>query len=88
MGDLTKAGSNRGDLERELEDTLLCAKITYQRYLLTIEDYTKEELKEDLEKYILQLDNFPFPCSWKGFAKRPFPSEATVGGRGVEQGKE
>ena len=24
----------------------------------------------------------PLPYSWKGFAKRPFPSEAGVGGRG------
>ena len=61
MGDITKAGSNRGDLERELEDILRFAKITYQRYVLTIEDYTREELEGDLKEYTLQLENFIAP---------------------------
>jgi thymidylate synthase ThyX len=61
MGDITKAGSNRGDLERELEDILRFAKMTYQRYVLTIEDYTREELEGDLEEYTLQLENFVAP---------------------------
>ncbi len=61
MGDLTKAGSNRGDLERELEDILRFTKMTYQRYLLTIEDYTREELEGDLKEYTLQLENFVVP---------------------------
>jgi thymidylate synthase ThyX len=61
MGDITKAGSNRGDLERELEDILRFAKITYQRYVLTIEDYTREELEGDLKEYTLQLENFVAP---------------------------
>jgi thymidylate synthase ThyX len=61
MGDITKAGSNRGDLERELEDILRFAKITYQRYVLTIEDYTRDELEGDLKEYTLQLENFIAP---------------------------
>jgi hypothetical protein len=61
MGDITKAGSNRGDFERELEDILRFAKITYQRYVLTIEDYTREELEGDLKEYTLQLENFIVP---------------------------
>jgi hypothetical protein len=61
MGDITKAGSNRGDLERELEDILRFAKMTYQRYVLTIEDYTQEELEADLKEYTLQLENFVAP---------------------------
>ena len=61
MGDITKAGSNRGDLERELEDILRFAKITYQRYVLTIEDYTREELEGDLKEYTLQLGSFIAP---------------------------
>lgn len=61
MGDITKAGSNRGDLERELEDILRFAKMTYQRYVLTIEDYTREELEGDLKEYTLQLENFVAP---------------------------
>jgi hypothetical protein len=69
MGDITKAGSNRGDLERELEDILRFAKMTYQRYVLTIEDYTREELEGDLKEYTLQLENFVAPF-WKGLKKR------------------
>jgi len=61
MGDITKAGSNRGDLERELEDILLFAKMIYQRYVLTIEDYTRDELEGDLKEYTLQLENFVVP---------------------------
>lgn len=61
MVDITKAGSNRGDLERELEDILRFAKITYQRYVLTIGDYTREELEGDLKEYTLQLENFIVP---------------------------
>ncbi|MCI4458203.1 MAG: hypothetical protein JHC21_01105 [Thermocrinis sp.] len=61
MGDITRAGSNRGDLERELEGILRFAKMTYQRYVLTIEDYTREELEEDLKEYTLQLENFVVP---------------------------
>jgi hypothetical protein len=61
MGDITKAGSNRGDLERELEDILRFAKITYQRHVLTIEDYTREELEGDLKEYTLQLESFVVP---------------------------
>ena len=61
MGDITRAGSNRGDLERELKDILRFAKITYQRYVLTIEDYTRDELEGDLKEYTLQLENFVTP---------------------------
>ena len=61
MGDITKAGSNRGDLERELEGVLQFAKMNYQRYVLTIEDYTREELEGDLKEYTLQLENFVVP---------------------------
>jgi hypothetical protein len=58
MGEITKAGSNRGDLKRELEDILRFAKMTYQRDVLTIEDYTRDELEGDLKEYTLQLENF------------------------------
>jgi hypothetical protein len=46
--------------------------------------------KEDKEKPIKLMGCLassegspPPPCPWKGFAKRPFSSEAIVGGRGV-----
>jgi hypothetical protein len=61
MGDITKAGSNRGYLKRELEDILRFAKMTYQRYVLTIKDYTRDELEGDLKEYTLQLENFVVP---------------------------
>jgi hypothetical protein len=48
----------------------------------------KKEEKEKLIKLMRRLasseGSHPLPYSWKGFAKRPFSSEARVGGRGVE----
>jgi len=51
----------------------------------------KKEDKEKLIKLMRCLASSegspPLPYSWKGLAKRPFSSEASVGGRGVEQGE-
>ncbi|WP_029551136.1 hypothetical protein [Thermocrinis jamiesonii] len=55
MGDIQKAGSDRGNLEKELEHTLISIKMIYRGYMLTIEEYTKEELMGDLEEYRLQF---------------------------------
>ena len=61
MGDITKAGLDRGDLEKELEHTLISIRMIYKTYLLTIEDYTKEELMGDLEEYTIQLESSVLP---------------------------
>jgi len=61
MGDITKAGLDRGDLEKELEHTLISIRMIYKTYLITIEDYTREELMGDLEEYTLQLESFVLP---------------------------
>ena len=61
MGDITKAGLDRGDLEKELEHTLVSIRMIYKTYLLTIEDYTREELMGDLEEYTLQLEGVVLP---------------------------
>ena len=61
MGDIRKAGSDRGDLEKELEHTLISIKMIYQGYTLTIEEYTKEELMGDLEEYSLQFEKVVKP---------------------------
>jgi hypothetical protein len=51
----------------------------------------KKEDKEKLIKLVRCLASSegspPLPYSWKGLAKRPFSSEAIVGGRGVGQGE-
>ncbi|WP_448583435.1 hypothetical protein [Thermocrinis sp.] len=56
MGDIEKAGLDRGNIEKELEHTLISVKMIYQGYKLTIEEYTKEELMGDLEEYSLQFE--------------------------------
>jgi hypothetical protein len=47
----------------------------------------KKEDKEKLIKLMRCLASSegspPLPCPWKGLAKRPFSSEAHIGGRGV-----
>lgn len=55
MGDFTKAGLDKGDIEKELEHTLISAKFLYRSYMIGIEDLTKEELISDLEEYKNQL---------------------------------
>lgn len=61
MADFTKAGLDRGDLSKELEHTLISAKVLYQTYLATIEDLTKEELLCDLGEYQDQLGRVIMP---------------------------
>ncbi|RMH03984.1 MAG: hypothetical protein D6699_04500 [Aquificota bacterium] len=61
MGDFTKAGKDRGDIEKELEHTLISAKNLFRTYTLTIEDYTEEELSADLLEYKNQLERFIMP---------------------------
>lgn len=55
MADFTKAGTDRGDLEKELNHILISTKITYHSYLANIDDLTKEELEFDLREYQRQL---------------------------------
>ncbi len=61
MGDFTKAGLDKGDIEKELEHTLTSARMLYRTYLLTIEDYSSEELLADLKEYTHQLETSILP---------------------------
>lgn len=61
MADFTKAGLDRGDLEKELEHTLISARMLYRTYIAGIEDLTKEELEHDLKEYSDQLNRFIMP---------------------------
>lgn len=61
MGDFTKAGKDKGDIEKELEHTLISAKELFRAYTMTIEDYTEEELLGDLHEYKDQLERFIMP---------------------------
>ncbi|MCS7278149.1 MAG: hypothetical protein NZ531_04795, partial [Aquificaceae bacterium] len=61
MADFTKAGLDRGDLQKELEHTLISAKMIYRTYSATIEDLTKEELEHDLKEYSDQISRFIIP---------------------------
>ncbi|MDW8095523.1 MAG: hypothetical protein RMI51_01845 [Aquificaceae bacterium] len=61
MADFTKAGLDRGDLEKELENTLISARMLYRTYMVTIEELSKEELAHDLQEYTDQLNRFIMP---------------------------
>ncbi|WP_448587799.1 hypothetical protein [Thermocrinis sp.] len=61
MGDFTKAGLDRGDLEKELENMLVSINVIYRSYILTIEEYTKEELMGDLDEYAFQFERIALP---------------------------
>ena len=61
MGDFTKAGLDRGDLQKELEHVLISAKMLYRTYLAGIEDLTEEELSYDFREYKDQLERVVIP---------------------------
>ncbi|MFN3870423.1 MAG: hypothetical protein ACK4MW_02925 [Aquificaceae bacterium] len=61
MGDFTKAGLDKGDLEKELEHVLTSAKFIYKSYLVSIEDLTQEELEYDLFEYRDYIDRVVMP---------------------------
>ena len=54
MADFTKAGSDKGDIEKQLKHLLISANLTYHSYIAVIEDLTKEELEGDLREYVEQ----------------------------------
>ncbi len=55
MADFTKAGSDRGDFEKQLKHLLISANLTYHSYIAVIEDLSKEELEGDLKEYLDQF---------------------------------
>lgn len=55
MADFTKAGTDRGNLEKETNHILISTKITHHSYLVNIQNLTKEELEFDLREYQRQL---------------------------------
>ncbi|ADC89468.1 hypothetical protein Thal_0835 [Thermocrinis albus DSM 14484] len=61
MGDFTKAGTDRGDLEKEVENLLISCKMILRMYTATVEDLTKEELENDLAEYKLQWEKHILP---------------------------
>lgn len=70
MGDFTKAGLDRGDLQKELEHVLISAKMLYRTYLAGIEDLTEEELSYDLIEYKDQLEKVIIPLVKRAEATR------------------
>ncbi|RMH79353.1 MAG: hypothetical protein D6674_08125 [Acidobacteria bacterium] len=61
MADFTKAGLDKGDIEKELEHSLISARMLYKSYLASLEDLTQEELRADLEEYKDQLNRSVMP---------------------------
>ncbi len=70
MGDFTKAGLDRGDLQKELEHVLISAKMLYRTYLAGIEDLTEKELSYDLIEYKDQLERVIIPLVKRAEATR------------------
>ena len=54
MADFTKAGSDKGDIEKQLKHLLISANLTYHSYMAVIEELSKEELEGDLREYVEQ----------------------------------
>jgi hypothetical protein len=59
--DFTKAGKDRGDIEAELKNMIISAKVNYTAYLANIDDLSKEELESDLLEYTNQLSRYIIP---------------------------
>ncbi len=51
MSDFRKAGTDRGDIEAELRNLLISAKIRREEYLSIIDELEKDELEYDLQEY-------------------------------------
>ena len=52
MADFTKAGSDKGDFEKQLKHHLISANYMYYSYMQTIDDMEKDELEADLQEYL------------------------------------
>ena len=59
--DFTKAGKDRGDIEAELKNMIISAKVNYNAYITNIDDLSKEELESDLLEYTNQLSRYIIP---------------------------
>lgn len=70
MADFTKAGTDRGDLEKEINHILISTKITHHSYLVNLDDLTKEELEFDLMEYQRQLATSILPLVKKAEATK------------------
>ncbi len=56
MADFTKAGSDRNDFEKQLKHLLISANWNYLTYSDEIDNLTVDELKADLEEYLIQIE--------------------------------
>lgn len=61
MGDLNRAGSDRGDIGAELRNLLISARIRREEYMSMIDDLEREELEHDLVEYRTILEREVIP---------------------------
>ncbi len=61
MADFTKAGSDKGDFEKQLKHHLISANYMYYSYMQTIDDMEKDELEVDLQEYIEMYNTVVLP---------------------------
>ncbi|MDQ7038322.1 MAG: hypothetical protein Q9N26_03870 [Aquificota bacterium] len=61
MGDINKAGSDRGDISAELRNLLISARIRREEYLHLIDELDADELRHDLLEYRTILERQVIP---------------------------
>ncbi len=61
MGDIRKAGTDRGDIGAELRNMLLSAKLRREEYMSIIDELEEEELRHDLIEYETLLEKQVMP---------------------------
>ena len=61
MGDIRKAGTDRGDIGAELRNLLISARLRREEYLNIIDELDTEELRHDLNEYVTILNRRVLP---------------------------
>ena len=61
MGDIRKAGTDRGDIGAELRNLLISARLRREEYLNIIDELDTEELRHDLNEYVTILNRQVLP---------------------------
>ncbi len=70
MGDFRKAGTDRGDVGREIKHLLISARIRREEYINLIDELEEEDLKFDLIEYRTILEREVMPIYGRALSSR------------------
>ncbi len=70
MGDFRKAGTDRGDLGKELKHMLISARIKLEEYSHIIDELERDELEFDLQEYKAILKHEVLPLLESAIASK------------------